>query len=99
MAGYCTSVWPHFQEPQVSENTAQEILIELLYTTLIKQHLQHRQLLRMCSTKVIATYLISFWLQACFQLWTAPTCVPIPLSVEESTVSQYIMLSSSIIKA
>ena len=29
MAGYCMSVWPHFHEPQASENTAQECNIQL----------------------------------------------------------------------
>ena len=67
MAGYCTSVRPYFHEPQASENTATHScniqpycllthqIIDLLHTTLILQHLQHRQLLRMRSTKVIAT--------------------------------------------
>ena len=27
MAGYCTSVWPYFHEPQASENTAQDYRI------------------------------------------------------------------------
>ena len=46
MAGYFTSVWPYFHEPQASGNTAQECsiqpyyllnhqIIDLLYTTLI----------------------------------------------------------------
>ena len=39
MAGYCTSVWPYFHEPQASENTAQECNIQpyclLTHTTVI----------------------------------------------------------------
>ena len=31
MAGYCTSVWPYFHEPQASENTAQECNIQPYY--------------------------------------------------------------------
>ena len=84
MAGYCTSVRPYFHEPQASENTAQECniqpycllthqIIDLLYTTLIQQHLEDRQLLRMRSAKVVVhAYLMSVMLLACFQLWTAP---------------------------
>ena len=30
MAGYCTSVWPYFHEPQASENTAQVCNIYIL---------------------------------------------------------------------
>ena len=65
MAGYCASVLPYFYESQASENTAQECniqpycllthqIIDVLYTTLIQQHLEDRQLLHMCSTKVVA---------------------------------------------
>ena len=41
---------------------------------------------------------MSFWLQACFQLWTAPACVPTPLSVEESTVCQYVHCNAVFIR-
>ena len=65
MAGYCTSVQPYFHKPQASENTAQECniqpyyllthqIIDLLYTTLIQQHLKDRQLLCKHNTKVVA---------------------------------------------
>ena len=65
MAGYCMSMRPYFHEPQASENTAQECniqpycllthqIIDSLYTTLSQQDLEDRQLLRMCSTKVVA---------------------------------------------
>ena len=58
MAGYCASVQPYFYEPQASENTAYCLLthqiIDVLYTTLKQQHLEDRQLLCMCSTKVVA---------------------------------------------
>ena len=65
MAGHGVSVRPYFYEPQASENTAQECniqpyclltnqIIDVLYTTLIQQHLEDRQLLCMCSTMVVA---------------------------------------------
>ena len=66
MTGYCMSVRPYFREPQVSENTAQECniqpycllthqILDLLYTTVLQQEQKSRQLLRMRSTKVVAT--------------------------------------------
>ena len=69
------SVRLYFHEPQASESTTQECniqpycllthqIIDLLYTTPIKQHLQHRQLLRMRSTKVIATCMFNELLAA-----------------------------------
>ena len=43
MAGYCTSVWPYFHEPQASENTAQECNIQP-YCLLTHQLSDHKNL-------------------------------------------------------
>ena len=112
MAGYCTSVWLYFHKPQASENTAQECniqpycllthqIIDLSYTTLIYQHLQHRQLLRMRSTKVIATCIFNELLAAGLFPALDSTSLRINPSISgrKYCKSVYIVPSSSIIKA
>ena len=97
MAGYCTSVQLYCHEPQVSENTAQ-----VQYSAILPSQSSNNRFIiyhsdlaaprRQTATahvhyKVIAgAYLMSFSLPACFQLWMAPAHVPIPLTVEESTI-------------
>ena len=71
MAGYCTSVWPYFHEPQASENPAQECNIAFSHINycnirnlLYYSDLEDRQLLRMCSTKVIVAWIFNELLAA-----------------------------------
>ena len=62
MAGYCTSVWSYFHEPQASENTAHSCNIQPY--CLLTHQIIDRQLLCMRSTKVIASMCIFNELQA-----------------------------------